>query len=54
MIREEGYYWVKLRSDKDWVTAKWNGLYWELFGSHFEWHGNELYEINEERIKEPE
>ncbi len=56
--RENGYYFVKLHEDSDYRIANW---YYHIYGEG-DWHfcGNdnpydddEIFEINEERIKIP-
>jgi hypothetical protein len=55
MKREEGFYWVKIFSDTEWVIAEFTGGFW-IMNFNDSWErldDNSLFQINETRILNP-
>lgn len=50
MNREEGYYWILQDCAIGWETAKWNGNFWITLGNGYDFHDNNLLEIDERQI----
>lgn len=54
-MREEGYYWVKLKGSFNWIVLYWNSVSWYKNSFVIENGVSDdcFSEINEERIKPP-
>lgn len=53
--RKEGYYWVKINEDGEWVIGYWiggyvNNSYWVSPSGRGKFYDRELFEIDERQI----
>ena len=53
MNREEGYYWVKIRTEREWEVAEWYKNEWYLPGNEWPHDESEIFKINETQIFPP-
>lgn len=54
MIREDGYYWVKLDKDSSWTALDWCGNFWLDHYQDWVARDDQVHEINESRIYNPD
>ena len=50
-MRKRGYYWIKRYKGSKYEIAKWNGVYWKLFGLIYKYKNNRLFKICKKQIK---
>lgn len=51
MKREDGYYWIKLKSCAEWLPAEKCDTIWYLFGNENQFFADEIAEVGERITK---